>query len=145
MHAGRWVATGAALLAVALLAAGCGSSSSGSSGSNSGGAASTTTAGAASATTAAAAGGASDKVTLVAKGIAWDKTALTIPAGKKVEVTVENKDSVEHNLTFAAAKANKDVEGGKTEDVSFTAPAAGTYEFHCEYHPTQMKGTVKVS
>jgi plastocyanin len=136
MHARRWVAAGAALLAVALLAAGCGSSNSSSSGSNSAGAASTT---------AAAGGGASDKVTLVAKGISWDKKTLTIPAGKKVEVTVENQDSVEHNFTFAAAKANKDVEGGKTEDVSFTAPAAGTYEFHCKYHPTQMKGTVTVS
>src|SRR5919202_5481978 len=134
MHARRWVAAGAALLAVALLAAGCGSSNSSPSGSNSPGAA-TTSAGAAS-TTAAAGGGASDKVTPVAKGISWDKKTFTIPAGKKVEVTVQNQDSVEHNFTFKAAKANKDVEGGKTEDVSFTAPAAGTYEFHCEYHPT---------
>jgi plastocyanin len=143
MRARRWAAASAALLAVALLAAGCGSSNPGSSGSNSAGAA-PTTAGAAP-TTAAAAAGASDKLTLVAKGIAWDKTKLTMPAGKQLEVTVENQDSVEHNFTFEAAKANKDVEGGETEDVTFTAPAVGSYEFHCKYHPTQMKGTVTVT
>jgi plastocyanin len=137
MRARRWVATSGAILAVALLVAGCGSSSN-SSGSSSGGGTSATTA-------AAASGGGSDKIALVAKGITWDKTQLTMPAGKQVEVTVNNQDSVEHNFTFEAAKANKDVEGGKTEDVTFTAPAAGTYEFHCKYHPTQMKGTVTVS
>ena len=28
--------------------------------------------------------------------------------------------------------------------VTFTAPAAGSYEFHCEYHPATMKGTITV-
>lgn len=136
MQARRWVAVFAALLAVALLAAGC--SSSGSSGSNSGGGASATTA-------ASGGGGGSEKVTLVAKGIAFDKTQLTMPANKQVTVTIENQDSVEHSFTFKDAKASKDVEGGKTEEVTFTTPAAGTHEFHCKYHPTQMKGTVTVA
>jgi plastocyanin len=136
MHARRWVAASATMLAVALLLAGCGGSSD-SSGSNSGGGA--------SATTAAAGGGASDKVSLTAKGIAWDKTTLDLPANKQVTVTVDNQDTVEHNFTFEDAKAEKDVEGGETQEVSFTTPAAGSYEFHCEYHPSQMKGTVTVS
>jgi cytochrome c oxidase subunit II len=137
MHARRWLAASAAMAAVALLIAGCGSSSNDSSGSNSGGGA--------SATTAASGGGGSDKITLTAKGIAWDKTQLNIPAGKQVTVTVNNQDSVEHNFTFEDAKANKDVEKGETAEVTFTAPAAGSYEFHCEYHPNQMKGTVTVA
>jgi plastocyanin len=136
MHARRWVAASAAMFAVTLLLAGCGGSSD-SSGSNSGGGA--------SATTAAAGGGASDRVSLTAKGIAWDKTQLNMPANKQVTVTVDNQDTVEHNFTFEDAKANKDVEGGESAEVSFTAPAPGSYEFHCEYHPSQMKGTVTVS
>ena len=137
MQARRWVAASATMLAVALLLAGCGGSSGDSSGSNSGGGA--------SATTAAAGGGASDKVSLIAKGIAWDKTSINLPANKQVTVSVDNQDTVEHNFTFEDAKANKDVEGGESAEVSFTAPAAGSYEFHCEYHPNQMKGTVTVS
>ena len=137
MHARRWVAASAAMLAVALLFAGCGGSSD-SSGSNSGGGASATTA-------AGGGGGASDKVSLTAKGIAWDKTQLNLPANKQMTVTVDNQDTVEHNFTFEDAKANKDVEGGESAEVSFTTPAAGSYEFHCEYHPSQMKGTVTVS
>jgi plastocyanin len=136
MHARRWVAASAAMFAVTLLLTGCGGSSD-SSGSNSGGGA--------SATTAAAGGGASDKVPLTAKGITWDKTQLNMPANKQVTVTVDNQDTVEHNFTFEDAKANKDVEGGESAEVSFTTPAAGSYEFHCKYHPSQMKGTVTVS
>ena len=68
-----------------------------------------------------------------------------MPAGKQITVTVNNQDSVEHNFTFEDAKANKDVEKGETAEVSFSAPAAGSYEFHCEYHPSQMKGTVTVA
>jgi plastocyanin len=138
MHARRWLAASAAMFAVALLIAGCGSSSKDSSGSNSGGGASATTA-------ASGGGGGSDKITLTAKGIAFDKTQLNMPAGKQITVTLDNKDSVEHSFTFKDAKAEKDAEGGETATVTFTAPAAGSYEFHCKYHPSQMKGTVTVS
>jgi plastocyanin len=58
---------------------------------------------------------------------------------------VDNQDSVEHNFTLKEANADKDVESGESVDVSFTAPAAGSYEFICKYHPSQMKGTVTVA
>jgi plastocyanin len=29
--------------------------------------------------------------------------------------------------------------------VVFTAPGPGTYQFHCKYHPTKMRGTVTIS
>ena len=58
----------------------------------------------------------------------------------RVEVT--NDDSVEHNFTFEQAGANQDVEGGENATVTFTAPAAGSYEFFCKYHAQGMRGTV---
>jgi plastocyanin len=133
MHARRWAAVCVAVLGVALLAAGCGGSSGDSGGSSD--------------TTAAAAGGAGggDKVSLVAKDIAWNQTQLNMPAGKQVTVTVDNQDTVEHNFTFKDANADKDADGGQSVEVSFTAPAAGSYEFLCKYHPAQMKGTVTVA
>jgi len=133
MHVRRWAAVCVAVLGVALLATGCGGSSG-----NSGGSSGT----AAPATTAAGGGG---KVSLIAKNITWNQTQLKMAAGKQVTVTVDNQDTVEHNFTFKDANANKDAEAGESVEVSFTAPAAGSYEFFCKYHPTQMKGTVTVA
>jgi plastocyanin len=147
--AGGRIAVPAVLVGVGLLlVAGCSSSSGG------GGTTSTTTAAAAPATTATAAptstagGMAAAKpttVTLVAQGISWKMTKLSFKADQRVTITVQNKDTVEHNFTFAAAKANKDVEDGQTVKVAFTAPGPGTYEFHCKYHPTRMHGTVTIT
>ena len=104
---GRRIALSAVLVGVGLLlAAGCSSSSGG------GGATTTTAAAAPTTASATTAGGmAAAKpaaVTLVAQGISWKTTKLSFKAGQKVTVTVQNKDKVEHNFTFAAAKANKD-------------------------------------
>jgi plastocyanin len=121
-------------------AAGCGGGNNGSSG----GSATATTA-AASATTAATGGGAGEEIKLTAKGIKWDTTTLDLKTGTSYTVEVTNGDSVEHNFTFQQAGADKDVEGGEDVKVTFTAPAAGSYEFHCKYHPSAMKGTVTVT
>jgi plastocyanin len=58
---------------------------------------------------------------------------------------VTNQDGVEHNFTFAAGKANQDIEANEDATVSFTAPAAGSYPFFCKYHPSVMKGTITVT
>jgi plastocyanin len=105
--------------------------------------------GSASATTATpettAAGGGENELKLVASGTAWDTTSLDMTAGAEVSVEVTNQDSFEHNFTFAEAGANQDVEGGEDATVTFTAPAAGSYEFFCKYHPQAMRGTVTVT
>jgi plastocyanin len=128
---------------LALVAAGCG----GNDDNGGGGSAAATTA--APETTAApastAAGGGGDEIQLTASGTAWDTTSLEMTSGAEVKVEVTNKDSIEHNFTFAEASANQDVEGGEDATVTLTAPAAGTYPFFCKYHPSAMKGTVTVT
>ena len=96
-------------------------------------------------TTAAAGGGADNELKLVAKGIKFDKTSFDLKSGSSYTVEVDNQDGVEHNFTFQAADANQDVEANEDAKVSFTAPAAGSYEFHCKYHPAAMKGTITVT
>jgi plastocyanin len=127
---------------LALAAAGCGGGDD-----NSGGSASATTAApattAASATTAAGGGG--NELQLTAQGTAWNTTSFDLKSGSSYTLEVTNKDSIEHNFTFAAGKANQDVEGGEDAKVTFTAPAAGSYPFFCKYHPTAMKGTITVT
>jgi plastocyanin len=147
------------LAGAVLVLAGCGSSGgSGSGGAYGGGDAAATTTTAAPASSAgdgytAPAGGASSggaaasggEQTLVASGFKFDKTAFSFKAGDKVTIQLTNKDTAEHNFTFSEAKADQDVEGGEDAKVSFTAPAAGTYQFMCKYHPGSMKGTITVT
>ena len=96
-------------------------------------------------TTAAAGGGADNELALTAQGTAWDTTSFDLKSGTSYTLEVTNKDSIEHNFTFAEGNANQDVEGGEDAKVTFTAPAAGSYPFFCKYHPAAMKGTITVT
>lgn len=66
---------------------------------------------------------------------------ITVRAG--TEVTIDNKDGVEHSVTSdTAGTFDEDVDGNST--ATFRAPTApGTYPFHCRYHP-EMTGTLVV-
>ncbi len=83
----------------------------------------------------------------------FDKTEITVDAGKPVTITVNSTDTgVRHN--FALYKTKEDADAGKdplaktdiclapcvrTVDVNL---AAGEYFFHCDTHPSQMQGTL---
>jgi plastocyanin len=124
---------------LALVAAGCGG------GDDDGGGATAAPETTAAPATTAAGGGGENELQLTASGTAWDKTSLDMTSGAEVRVEVTNQDSIEHNFTFAEANAAQDVEGGEDATVTFTAPAAGSYEFLCKYHPSAMRGTVTVT
>jgi len=135
-----------AMLAGALVLSGCGSNDD-----NGGGGAAatptTTAAGYGESPTTSEAGGAADAGgELTAKGIAFSPTELSFKGGGQISFGFKNEDSVEHNFTLdGVAGADKDVEGGEDVTVSFTAPAPGSYKFHCEYHPAKMTGTLTVT
>ncbi|HKE99962.1 MAG TPA: cupredoxin domain-containing protein [Actinomycetes bacterium] len=75
---------------------------------------------------------------------AFQPNTLTATAGQQVKIELTNQDQVEHNITIKDAKVNQDVEAGEDASATFTAPAAGSYEFFCEYHPQRMRGTLTV-
>jgi plastocyanin len=128
---------------LALAAAGCGGGND-----SNGGSASATTADPATtsaASTTAAGGGGENELQLTAQGTAFDTTSFDLKTGSSYTLEMTNKDSIEHNFTFAAGSANQDVEGGEDAKIPFTAPAAGSYPFFCKYHPTVMKGTITVT
>ena len=126
---------------LALAAAGCGGGSDDGGGSAS---AAPTTA-AETTTTAGGGGGGETEIQLVASDFKFDKTSLDMQSGSQVKVELRNQGQAEHNFTFTEAGANQDVEAGEDATATFTAPAAGSYQFHCKYHPSQMKGTVTVT
>src|SRR4051794_15385109 len=58
-------------------------------------------------------------------------------------ITVENNDSVTHTVTADNGSSfDMTIPAGKT--ATFTAPAAGTYKFHCKIH-SNMHGTLVVT
>lgn len=128
---------------LALAAAGCGGG--GDNGGGSAGAATTTTAAAGTTTTAGGGGGGGTEIQLVASNFKFDKTSLDMQSGSQVKLEIRNQGQAEHNFTFTEAGANQDVEAGEDATATFTAPAAGSYQFFCKYHPSQMKGTVTVT
>ncbi len=99
--------------------------------------------------TATGSGPQSVTVDLTAENIAFDMNTITAPAGARVIINFNNKDSgVPHNLavytdssaTTAIFKGNI-ITGPAETTYTFTAPSqAGTYFFRCDIHPTQMTG-----
>jgi plastocyanin len=138
------LALGVLVGVLALAAAGCGGGNGNGDGAS---AAATTAAPATSApdTSAAAGGGGDNELKLVAKGFKFDPTSFDLKSGSSYTLEVTNQDGAEHSFTFSAAKVDQDVEASEDAKVSFTAPAAGSYEFHCKYHPATMKGTITVA
>jgi plastocyanin/mono/diheme cytochrome c family protein len=90
-------------------------------------------------------------VTLTASGVKFDKSTITVSKGQNVRIIFENKDQgTQHNV--AVYKSSSDItavasgsvgtvfEGVATDNIVFAAPAAGTYYFRCDVHPTIMFG-----
>jgi plastocyanin len=136
----RLIVVPVVLFAAAGLAA-CGSSSSSSGSGSSGGGPYGGGSSKTSSTTGAAT--TSGPVTaLGAKDFAFTPTALSLSTGG-ANVKVTNSGSVEHNFTVDGKSISKDIEAGSSTTVKVDLPA-GSYKFHCKYHPTQMTGTITV-
>jgi plastocyanin len=92
-------------------------------------------------------------VDLVAQSMSFDKNTITVPAGAKVTVNFNNKDSgIAHNFAaYTDSSATKSIfvgqviSGPKTTTYTFTAPGTpGNYFFRCDIHPSIMTGTLIV-
>ena len=63
----------------------------------------------------------------------------------KIKNLTDEKHEFVIELNGKEVAASGDVEPESSAEFSFKPDVAGTYEYHCEYHPTTMKGTIKVT
>jgi plastocyanin len=95
-------------------------------------------------------------VELTAAKMAFDQSAITVPAGASVVVNFHNREApgssqvtgISHNFAVYDSSAAKTkifsgeiITGGEDATYRFSAPAIpGTYFFRCDVHPSVMTG-----
>ena len=80
--------------------------------------------------------------TLVINDHKFQPETLEIPAGKKVTIIVENKDSSAEEFESRDLKIEKVIGGGKTGKVNVGPLKPGEYKFVGEFHEETAKGTL---
>ncbi len=74
---------------------------------------------------------------------------LKMTANADNSVQIANPTDAKHELVIESngkeVASSGDIAANGSGQLSFKPTAAGTYEYHCEYHPTTMKGTIEVS
>ena len=85
-----------------------------------------------------------DSYSLTLKDHKFSPADLTIPAGKKVKVTVKNLDSTPAEFESDDFKAEKVIPAGQEVTIIVPPLKPGTYEFHDEYHENASKSRMVV-
>jgi plastocyanin len=84
------------------------------------------------------------------KTLNFQPADITLVVGVNNSVTWTNQDSTDHTVTFTAvpggvtaSSMSSDVPPGTSfGPITFTVP--GTYQYHCQFHPGWMRGTIVV-
>lgn len=82
----------------------------------------------------------------------FSATAYTVEANKPTIIPVKNQSKANlHNMHILTVKDSNGqdiktdlLQPGQSANLSFTIGDAGTYNFQCDVHPTEMKGTITV-
>ena len=88
-------------------------------------------------------------INLVAKGVTFDQSALSVPSPGWT-LHYDNQDAqIPHDFVILDSAGTKvfgtpTLTGPKAQDFPVPAIPAGTYKFECSIHPAQMNGTLTV-
>ena len=86
--------------------------------------------------------GAAEEFKIVVKNHRFDPAELTVPAGKKIKLTVENQDASAEE--FESHDLNREkVISGNSKGVVFIGPLKpGSYKYFGEFNPETAQGTI---
>lgn len=80
--------------------------------------------------------------TLVIKEHRFQPTELTIPAGKKVKLLIENQDATPEEFDSFSLNREKVIAGHSNATLYIGPLEAGRYPFMGEFNPTTAQGVV---
>ena len=80
--------------------------------------------------------------TIVIREHKFEPAELTVPAGKKIKLLIENKDSTPEEFESYALAREKVIPGNSATSLYIGPLKAGRYPFFGDYHQSTAKGVV---
>lgn len=85
----------------------------------------------------------------------FDPDSLTVVSGEDTTIAVLNEGSAIHNVRIAGLDGDYDtdddivsdpdtIRGGQSGTIEWTPEAPGEQDFRCDFHPSEMTGTITV-
>ena len=87
---------------------------------------------------------ASPEYTVVIKDHRFEPATITVPAGQKVKLVVENQDATPEEFESHSLKREKVIKGGSKATIYIGPLKPGKYEFVGEYHEKTARGAIVV-
>ena len=72
----------------------------------------------------------------------FEPSEITVPAGKRIRLVIDNKDSTPEEFESRSLRVEKIIPGGKKGTVTIGPLKPGAYEFVGEFHESTAKGTL---
>jgi plastocyanin len=88
---------------------------------------------------------ADDEFRLVIESHKFDPPEITVPAGKKIKLIVENRDATPEEFESHALNREKVIAGKSTTTIFIGPLKPGRYPFVGEYNEATAKGTIVVN
>jgi plastocyanin len=82
------------------------------------------------------------EVKLVIQDHRFEPAELTVPAGKKVKLAIENRDATPEEFESKSLKREKVIAGKSTATISIGPLAPGRYTFVGEFHEATAQGVI---
>ena len=74
---------------------------------------------------------------------------LHLVSNKDYSIQINNPTDTKHQLIITSngkeIATSKEAQPGKNTEFTFNTDLTGNLQYHCEYHPDTMKGTIEVS
>ena len=85
---------------------------------------------------------ADDEVTIVIKNHKFEPAEITVPAGKKIKLRVENKDATPEEFESHELNREKVISGNSTATIYIGPLSVGNYPFYGEFNEATAKGVI---